>query len=81
MLKNTVAYYLLIFIPIIALFYLGREVNSSNFIICLFSYVLIYRPVLDRIRLIDKGIITREKAFKFYFPGLSYSYFKELYLP
>lgn len=81
MLKNVFLYYVSILAPFMALIYFGREMHSNIFVICFFTYLLLYRPVIDRIRLIDKGIITREKAFRFYFPGVHYYYFKELYLP
>ena len=81
MLKHTVAYYLMAFIPAIVLFDLAGQINSNVLVTCLFTYLLIYRPILDRLRLIDKGILTREKALKLYFPGLAFFYFKELYLP
>lgn len=81
MLKNILVYYALMFTPLIALFYVSRQINSSAFVICFLTYLLLYRPVLDRLRLIDKGVMDRKKASRFYFPGLSYYYFKELYLP
>jgi len=79
--KNTVIYYVTAFSPFIALIYGSNAINGNLFILLLFAYLLVYRPVLDRLRLMNKGVLTREKAMRFYFPGLSYYYFKELYLP
>ena len=81
MLKNTLVYYLFMLTPFVVLMYLGKQIDSGSFAIAFFCYCLIYRPVLDRKRLIDKGVIHKSKAFRFYFPGLSYFFFKELYLP
>ena len=81
MLKNIFVYYLSIVAPILALIYLAREINSTVFVSCLFAYVFVYRPAVDRLRLIHKGTITRQKALRFYFPGIYHYYFKELYLP
>jgi len=81
MLKNIAIYYLFMFVPVLVFIYFGKQINSSVFLIFLFTYLLVYRPIIDRLRLLHKGVITREKALRFYFPGVSYYYFKELYLP
>lgn len=81
MLKNIIVYYLFVFIPFLALIYFSKQMNSSVFVICFFTYLLAYRPILDRMRLINKGVLNKQNALRFYFPGVSYYYFKELYLP
>jgi hypothetical protein len=81
MLKNTLLYYLLILLPVLALVYLGKAAGSTFFVISLFGYLLLYRPLIDRARLLAKGVITRKEARQFYFWGLTTKYFKELYLP
>lgn len=79
--KNIFVYYLAILLPIPALVYLAKEKESTVFVICFFSYLLLYRPVVDRLRLLSKGVITMKEAKQFHFLGLSHTYFKDLYLP
>lgn len=57
--KSTFVYYLLVFLPIIGIIFLTREgyFNSFEFVTCLFTYVIVYRPVIDFLRLKSKGVL------------------------
>lgn len=82
MFRNTLVYYLLaIVLPVIGLIFLSKTYNKDTFVICLFVYLLLYRPVIDRFRLFAKGVITKKELWKFHVFGLGYTYFRELYLP
>jgi len=80
MLKNTLLYYLLILLPVAGLIYLSKHGYDTALVICLFVYLLIYRGIVDGIRLYQKGVIPKRKNWTIIF-SWRMQYFKALYLP
>jgi len=76
---TLVTYIALIIFPFPILFWINEEVGSNAFVISLFIYALMYRPVLDSIRLIDRGILSKSKFWKPFIPFWSVKYLKELF--
>jgi hypothetical protein len=80
--KSTLVYYLYVFLPILALIFLISEgyFNSFEFVSGLFTYVIIYRPVIDFLRLKLKGILNASDWGKNYFIGyITNRYFVQLF--
>lgn len=80
--KSTLVYYLYVFLPILALIFLTREgyFNSFEFVTSLFTYVLVYRPVIDFLRLKAKGILRSSDWGKDYLIGyITSRYFVQLF--
>lgn len=80
MLKNTLFYYLVILLPVVGLIYLSKNGYDTALVICFFAYLLVYRGIVDGIRLYQKGIIPKSKVLTHIF-SWRMQYFKELYLP
>lgn len=79
--KNLIIYYLFILIPIVALVWLfnSGEIGISFFAISILIYSLVYRTILDGMRLVVKNIIPKNDIWKMIIPGKRFIYFKELY--
>jgi hypothetical protein len=79
--KNTFLYYLVITAPLLILFILllSHSISNSIFAILLITWAIIYRPILDGIRLINKGVINKNEIWKLFVPFWRYKWFKELY--
>ena len=79
--KNILVYYLAILVPFISLFILlfTHSINSLAFTILILSWALIYRPVVDATRLIQKGMIPKSDFWKLFIPFYRRRWFKELY--
>jgi len=80
--KNIFSYYLASIIgPFIFMFYLLYNENSVGFGISILIYALIYRPIIDGLRLVSKKIITKRESWKLFIPFRHVKWMKELYLP
>ena len=80
--KSTLVYYLYVLLPILLLIFLTREgyFDSFEFVFCLFSYVIIYRPVIDFLRLKSKGVLSTSDWGKGYLIGyITNRYFVQLF--
>ncbi len=75
--RNLFIYYVIILMPLLGLFFIDNA-NSGYFVIYLFIYVLVYRPIVDITRLKEKNInaVNIKSLIPFY---LHIKYFKELY--
>jgi hypothetical protein len=80
--KKLFFYYILIFTPLLFLFWMNKSefISPFYFVLFLFFYVFIYRTFTDGIRLFDKKIIQKKDIWKMIIPGSRIHYFKELYL-
>ena len=80
--KKLLFYYILIFTPLLFLFWMTKSdsVSSLYFVLFLFFYAPIYRTFTDGMRLFDKKIIPKKDIWKMIIPGSRIQYFKELYL-
>lgn len=83
--KNTWLYYSLISIPLLLLALLINMGMASQlvFVIGLLLYVLLFRPVIDYLRLKSKAKDgDRGKEWMIFIPFYGhFKYFRELYLP
>jgi len=76
--KNTVVYYLAIITPLILIAYLFVGNYKTHFVFSLLAYVLVYRPVIDYLRLKSKG--ENIKFTEIYHPLIHLKKFKSLYM-
>lgn len=76
--KNLFIYYIVILMPLLGLFFINNS-NPIYFVIYLFVYILIYRPIVDIRRLKEKNIdaLNLKSLIPLY---LHTKYFKELYI-
>lgn len=65
--------------PFAGVLLIGRVFGSYWFVIFLFIYALIYRPILHIIRLLSLGVIEEKDAWKFFLPFYQNKYFKTLW--
>ena len=79
--KNSIVYYLTIFIPLIILFYLLKsdKIDPTFFLLYLFIYAFVYRIITDYFRLLSRHIIQKKDFWKLFIPGARYKYFFSLY--
>ena len=79
--KNSINYYLAISIPFIILIYLLKsdQIETSMFLISIFTYAFIYRMITDYYRLLSRNAIEKKDFWKLFIPGARIKYFKELY--
>ena len=80
---NTLLFYFLILWPIWPLYYIGAVLDESLLLgILVLVYGLIYRPVVDYIRLRSVTDLERSERLKLFIPFYGrYKFFKELYFP
>lgn len=80
--KNLFVYYLVILVPIGLIFFLNKAdlISANVFVGLFFFYLLVYRTIVDGIRLFNKNIIPKKDIWKMIIPGNHVKYFKELYL-
>ena len=79
--KALINYYLLILTPVPIMAYLALNDIDPLFIISLFTYAIIYRPITDGIKLTQKGLIKGRKDYWKLFTGYAHiKWFKKLYL-
>lgn len=82
LLKNTFIFYVLIVSPLLILFQFHEWMGSTVFLVSLALYVLVYRPIVDGVRLKVVAGIPSDELRKLYIPFYGHvRYFKELYLP
>ena len=79
--KNSIVYYLAIFIPLIILYNLLKSdsIDTSWFLIAIFTYAFVYRMITDYYRLLSRNAIEKKDYWKLLIPGSRYRYFRSLY--
>jgi len=79
--KNILVYYLAIASPLVVLVILLKvqDISSLTFTVLLLIWALIYRPLTDGKRLIEKGIIQKREIWKLFIPFRRYKWLNELY--
>jgi len=77
---NLILYYILVFSPLFGTVYLRDNLTPYEFVLILAVYVFLYRPVIDAIKLIKQGRITKNEMYKTFLPLSNLKYFKDLYL-
>jgi hypothetical protein len=80
-LKNLAVFYAAIFLPLISIALMVRSgiVNSPVFVLLLFVYAFIYRPLLCGYRLISLGVIKRADLFRNFIPFWNIRYYNLLF--
>lgn len=71
-------YYILVIIPLVFIYFVSKQENDT-FIYLLFFYALVYRPVLDALKLITNNIISKDMIYKVFIPFWRIRFYKELY--
>jgi len=80
--KQLLIYYMnSIITPFIIMLYLLEHEYKLWFVSVLFIYALIYRPIIDGLRLISKGVIPKSKFWYSFIPFWKIKWMKQLYLP
>lgn len=79
--KNIVAYYLAILIPLATLFSLSQlgYIDAKNLVLLFLFYLFVYRTYIDGLRLVSIGLISRKDIWKLVLPGSRSDYLMELY--
>lgn len=79
--KSIMVYYLAIATPLVALLLLlkTRDISPLTFTVLLLIWALIYRPLADGKRLIEKGVIQKKEIWKMFVPFFRYRWAIELY--
>jgi hypothetical protein len=73
-------YYLVILAPFSLMIWLGLAEKALLFVVCLFLYALIFRPIVDSNRLIKKEVIRKKDIWKLFVPFYGrIIFFRELY--
>jgi hypothetical protein len=80
--KNLYIYLLSIVIPLVLLLILGMNVlEPTSFVILILVYIVIYRPIIDGLRLNSITNIGSSEKWKLYIPFYGHlKFFKQLYL-
>lgn len=83
MMKNLLVYYIFMLGPFFIIMW-WRKTHKDNpwhFIIMLFVYLGLYRPIIDGIRLRQKNLITKSEARRLFIPfnGIFTDHFVDLY--
>ncbi|MBO6535701.1 MAG: hypothetical protein JJ966_05720 [Balneolaceae bacterium] len=83
--KNRTQYLLLVFLPLVLLYFLGVYVSSTLALCLLAIYTFVYRSFLDSKRLYELGEISDDEFFKWWIPFYKswwypITHFKKLYL-
>jgi len=79
--KDLFNYYLwAMLVPISILVWFFEHQTGSLPVTSLLVYCLIYRPILDSYRLIQKGVIQKKDIWKMFVVFGHIKWFKELYL-
>ena len=77
--KNIAVFYVAVLIPIPLIIYSFSFDNLLLAFYALALYALAYRPVIDYLRLLSKGV-SKEPFWKLYIPLFRVKYFRELYM-
>tara|TARA_R110001592_G_scaffold55740_8_gene170402 strand:+ start:3126 stop:3374 length:249 start_codon:yes stop_codon:yes gene_type:complete len=80
--KNLFTYYIAILAPMVLMIGLSKTdlVSPPVFVGLFFFYFLVYRTIIDGIRLSGKKVIPKKDIWKMIILGYHFKYFKELYL-
>ncbi|KYG72993.1 hypothetical protein [Roseivirga echinicomitans] len=80
--KNLFIYYIAIFAPMVLMIGLSKTdlVGPQLCVELFFFYFLVYRTVIDGIRLSTKNVIPKKDIWKMIIRGYHFKYFRELYL-
>ncbi len=78
--KNNLLYYLTIFLPLAGIIYMMDMENSQFFVLLLFTYGFIYRPIVDYYRLKSRNRLGDMKLINLFIsPFYTLRKFNDLY--
>ena len=80
--KNIFVYYVAILTPLLAIIiWMRLTPHPYWFVLALFLYFFLYRPLTDGYRLYEKGIIGKKDICKLFIPfnSIMVDHFRELY--
>lgn len=79
-LKGAIVFWLLVIVPLAGLFLALEWYGKSAFFFGLIIYAIVYRPVLNIVRLLQLKKISRKDIWKFFIPFYDIKYTKSLWL-
>lgn len=78
--KNLLVYYFAILLPIPIMVWSAFSNHAQLFTFLLLFYAFVYRGFTDSIRLVEKGLIKKNEAWKIFVnPFFRRNFFKQLY--
>lgn len=80
--KDNLIFKVLIFSPILLLVFFLKKENSNNqyFTVGLFTYSLLYNPLICGLRLLALNKINKHEFFYIFLPFFNFKYYRLLYL-
>ena len=72
-------FYLLIIVPFGLIIFNLERLGASSYLILIFAYVLLYRPILHIIRLWDLKLVGKENWMRLFIPFWYLRFFRQLY--
>lgn len=80
-LKHIAVFYIAIFLPLLAIILMAKTglINGMPFVILLFLYAFIYRPLMCGMRLISLGLIKKSDLFRNFIPFWTNKYYNLLF--
>jgi hypothetical protein len=76
---GAIAFWLLVIFPLAGLFVVHKAYGGNAFVYGLIIYAIVYRPILNIIRLLGLKKITRKDIWKFFIPFYEVKYTKSLW--
>ncbi|MGB7786868.1 MAG: hypothetical protein WBL27_12265 [Salinimicrobium sp.] len=77
--KNIYLYYFFFLAPGILLALAWRSLPAGIDLFLMFSYIFVYRTILDGMRLNALGVLEKKEIWKMAVPGMRGKYLKQLY--
>lgn len=71
-------YYILVLLPLPLIIWFSK-VNRDMFVFMLFFYALLYRPILDALKLLSNKTIKSNMIWKVFIPFWRLKYYRKLY--
>jgi len=77
--KNIIAYYIAILLPLPLLLLVSRTLHPNWFVVLVLIYAIPYRTLIDGSRLVSKQLMQWNEIWKLLIPGRVRVYRKDLY--
>jgi len=72
-------YWFFVLVPIAMIILAYYELQNNCWVIFLLVYVIVYRPLLDGMRLVKLNLINKSEVWKLLIPFYRIRFFKQLY--
>ena len=77
--RGAIVFWLMVIVPLAGLFAVLEFASDWAFFYGLLIYAVVYRPILNIVRLLRLGKISRRDIWKFYIPFYEIKYTKSLW--